>query len=268
MAKRRIRIKPGDIIEIPVGDGWLAYARKYQCLSYRPYRIVSKDRPEIADIIASGFLQLRTVAEYQSETGAWPIIGRHPFSPGEDSWAPPVISSGWISFREEDRVATPEEIKQFPEDIHYDEASFVDLLRKELLGLPPLRTTAPREIQDPLTAAMSIDHNDIAERVILEFDDFVADGLSPEKAIQRTIKRFREELDDSDEEPEVRLALALLGLRNNCLTPQLRESAIDVIESGRCWDVVDRVESESLRKEALEIRERVIKELKIQLAGT
>lgn len=58
----KIRIKAGDIIEIPIGEGLFGYARIYEGLGYRPYRIATTVRPQNDIKSLSYLLRLRVFA--------------------------------------------------------------------------------------------------------------------------------------------------------------------------------------------------------------
>ena len=260
MAKK-IRLKPGDIIEIPLGDGYLGYARIYEDLGYRPYCICATVRPSIEDIKASGGLEVLEVGEYQSETGAWPKIGRDPFIEGEDRWPETVVEGAFVRHHGESRVATEEELMQFPIAKRFGESSFINYIREKVCSLPPLATDTPIYV-DPLKAAMSVDDNDVAQQVTIQFEEFLERGISMSRAYSKTIRHFADCFADEDWEPSLWLSLASIGLKHACITDEVRAKALEVIESGRCWDAPESIEAGSRRNFAYSCRQQAIAELR------
>ena len=275
MAKRmrRIKLTPGDVIEIPLGKGWFAYSRILHDCGYQPYTMAAKERPEMDVIIASGFVDVLTVGEYKSEVGAWPRIGTHPFDRDEDGWSPPVRESGMVYHHGRFRKATAEDA-HLPMERRYGEESFVDYLWEKLLtpiGVvfeKPVKVEANREpVVNPLLTAMSVDRNDVAEQVELKFQDFIDDDLPPEKALRWTMRYFTEAMDDDDFVPSFWLGLASVAIKNECLTDNVRDEALKVLSSEDCWNVVETwpAESEAERQEARQLRQQALDQLRNQL---
>ena len=81
--------------------------------------------------------------------------------------------------------------------------------------------------------------DDLASDLRADFKDLIGDGLSPEAALDQLKREHAAVLKDQDEEPVFWLALADTAWKLGLLPSELRDRAINVIESGRDakrWD--------------------------------
>ena len=74
--------------------------------------------------------------------------------------------------------------------------------------------------------------NDTTADLRGDFEDLLAEGLGVEAATERVVADYADALDDYDEGPMVRLALAALQLEHGSVQPAIREQALAVIEGG------------------------------------
>ena len=84
----RARANPGDVCELPLGDGRYAYGRVLRDASIAVYRTVSH-RAGSPPLGEREFLF--TVGIYEDVPGSAnaPIVGHDPFSSEDESWPPP-----------------------------------------------------------------------------------------------------------------------------------------------------------------------------------
>jgi hypothetical protein len=78
--------------------------------------------------------------------------------------------------------------------------------------------------------------DDVAADVILRFDQLLAEGTTPEEAVQQLLVNPPWGWGDQDDDAVQVLALAALALRHGVLSPVLRNRAISLIESGTPLD--------------------------------
>lgn len=84
----KIKIKVGDVFEIPLPDGRFAYGRIYKDASVGIYRqVTSKSgNPPIG---SRDFLFIVGITDRDIKTGKLKIVGHDPFANNESSWPPP-----------------------------------------------------------------------------------------------------------------------------------------------------------------------------------
>ncbi|MBA2276576.1 MAG: MarR family transcriptional regulator [Chloroflexia bacterium] len=104
------------------------------------------------------------------------------------------------------------------------------------------------------TWGTAIFDDDVAMDARGTFDDALVEGLSVPAATQRVREEYAEILDDPDEGPVVRLALAGLQLEQGALQPGAQREALAVIDQGQGLDRWEEAGEESLaeRKQVLE----------------
>lgn len=85
---KKIRLKIGDVFEIPLPDGRYAYGRIYKDASVGIYRQISSEsgNPPIG---SRDFLFNVGMFDDDIKTGKFQIVGRDPFSDSESPWPPP-----------------------------------------------------------------------------------------------------------------------------------------------------------------------------------
>lgn len=245
--------REGDIIEIPLSHGF-AYARLYKDCGYVFYRRRARTRPSIDTIFESGIADFVTVYEWASEKGKWPVVARIPF-PTESDGFPPAVrylrpgssTSFIVSERGEVRPAT-EADRTLPIEVRLTEDELVRWLEGDHLRPAPTEGRHPDE--SVVENSMSVDRNDVAEQVAVEFERGIAEGKSPRKAIANVMRYFDGAMDDTDFVPQFWLALADLSLRHHCLTEKVLQKAMSVIQSGECFDVVESWDAETVAERA------------------
>ena len=112
------------------------------------------------------------------------------------------------------------------------------------------------------TWGTGIFENDTTADLRGDFEDVLAEGLGVEAATERVVADYAEALDDDDEGPMVRLALAALQVEHGSVQPAVREGALAVINGGDApgWrDASPEVAAE---------RQRVLDDLRARLVST
>ena len=104
--------------------------------------------------------------------------------------------------------------------------------------------------------------NDTALDVRGDFEGALAEGLDVEAATERIFDEYAEALDDPDDGPVIRLALAALQLEHGALQPAVRDAALEVIDGG---EGIRRFEEEW--PEGVPDRTRVLQELRVRLVA-
>jgi hypothetical protein len=101
--------------------------------------------------------------------------------------------------------------------------------------------------------------DDLAMDIQAEFEQALEDGLSVKKATKQIIKAFQDVLEDEDEGPIVYLALAALQLERNELQPEIRKTALEIIETGQ-----GLARWEEAGEDVLAERKKVLEEMKAE----
>jgi hypothetical protein len=83
-----IRIRPGDILAIPLNDGRFAFGRVHKDASIGVYRYVasSPDKPPPPE---TDYLFTVGVFRDVLTSGEWPVVASRPFQNEEQAWPPP-----------------------------------------------------------------------------------------------------------------------------------------------------------------------------------
>lgn len=79
---------------------------------------------------------------------------------------------------------------------------------------------------------MAIFSDDVAADVRAEWTDHLGDGLTPEEATERILAAYGDALEDPEDGPVIRLALAVSQWKTGRLQPAVRDAALAVIMSG------------------------------------
>lgn len=87
--KKRIRIKTGDIIAIPVLGNKYAYGRVFKDTSIGILKVVSDDIDENIDFSMQEVVLVAGIFDTAIKSGEWPIIKNCPFNSEDESWSPP-----------------------------------------------------------------------------------------------------------------------------------------------------------------------------------
>ena len=128
-------------------------------------------------------------------------------------------------------------------------------------GIIDLQEEKAEEPQEQETTGCGILDEDVAADVEAAFMELLDDGGNGEKATTKLLKEFREELEDEEDVNVVYLALAELQFRENCLQENIKEKALDIIESGADLERWKEAEEKDFkaRKAALNgLKERLI----------
>lgn len=120
---------------------------------------------------------------------------------------------------------------------------------------------AEEQPQNTESSCCGILDEDVAADVEAAFMELLEEGIKGEKATKEILEEFSEELKDEEDRNVVYLALVELQLRENCLQEDIREKALEIIESGadlERWEEAEEKYYES-RKAALDdLKERLI----------
>ena len=130
-------------------------------------------------------------------------------------------------------------------------------------GIIDLQEEKAEEPQEQETTGCGILDEDVAADVEAAFMELLDGGGNGEKATIKLLKEFREELEDEEDVNVVYLALAELQLRENCLQENIKEKALDIIESGADLERWKEAEEKDFRA-----REAALNELKERLINS
>ncbi|HEV8427555.1 MAG TPA: immunity 26/phosphotriesterase HocA family protein [Pyrinomonadaceae bacterium] len=133
----RIKVKIGDVFQIPLPDGGFAYGRVYDDASVGIYSRVS-DQPLQPPIGSRSFLFIVGLYSDILENGQWRIIGHDAFGADESTWPPPyfvrdVISGEYQIYHK--GLLTPaesHEVVGLEEAAVYDANHIIDRILKEI----------------------------------------------------------------------------------------------------------------------------------------
>lgn len=120
---------------------------------------------------------------------------------------------------------------------------------------------ADEETQNAETSCCGILDEDVAVDVEAAFMELLDGGCKGKKATKEVLEEFSEELEDEEDRNVVYLALAELQLRENCLQEDIREKALEIIESGadlERWEEAEEKDYESRKAALEELKERLI----------
>ncbi len=112
------------------------------------------------------------------------------------------------------------------------------------------------------TWGFEIFDDDIAFDVKATFEDYVDSGMSMDEVTERVMEDFEDALNDPDENPVVILALAILQLKEDDVVEAIRESALDIIESGdllAAWEYADPDDLQEKKKFLKQLKSKLLK---------
>lgn len=112
------------------------------------------------------------------------------------------------------------------------------------------------------TWGFEIFDDDVALDVKATFEDYTDGGMSMEEVTERIMEDFEDALNDPDEYPVVILALAILQLKEDDLVETIRESALDIIESGdllAAWEYADPDDLQEKKKFLKQLKSKLLK---------
>lgn len=91
MARRgKTKWRVGDVVAIPLSDGRCDFARLFNDGDYGIYNLLSAGAiPTLKSAIDSGIAFCQSGTNNPVHSGAWRIIGNHPFASEEAAWMPP-----------------------------------------------------------------------------------------------------------------------------------------------------------------------------------
>ena len=131
----RIKVKPGDVFQIPLPDGRFAYGRVFKDASVGIYSTIT-DEPLHPPTGSRAYLFIVGLYSDILEKGYWQVIDHDAFAPDESSWPPQyfvrdIISGDYqIYHRGEMRPAQPEEVEGLEEAAVYDREHIVERIMK------------------------------------------------------------------------------------------------------------------------------------------
>ena len=89
MRKKRIRIKTGDIIAIPVSENKYAYGRVFKDSSIGILEVLSDGIDETIDFSTQEVVLVAGIFDTAIKSGEWPVIKNCPFNNQDEAWSPP-----------------------------------------------------------------------------------------------------------------------------------------------------------------------------------
>lgn len=132
---KKQRVRPGDILEIPLPNGLFAYGKVHRDDSIGVYDLVALTRPQLPISVPFRFHVF--IYFYVLTSGKWPRIGREGFLTSEDEWPPPtsvydLISGGWSIYHcGEMRASTEGEASSLEPTQIWDEHEVIERILKE-----------------------------------------------------------------------------------------------------------------------------------------
>lgn len=117
-----------------------------------------------------------------------------------------------------------------------------------------------RELSFVGTWDTGIFDDDVAMDIKAEFDEAIADGMSVKEATEQILESFADVFDDEDEAPIVYLTLAALQIEKGSVLKNIKQKALDIIESGQGFDRWEEAGNDVLNE-----RISVLNELKAKL---
>ncbi|MBK1813218.1 DUF4259 domain-containing protein [Clostridium sp. YIM B02505] len=103
--------------------------------------------------------------------------------------------------------------------------------------------------------------DDTASDIKGDFDEYIKEGLSVTEATESILEEYQEIIEEDEEDgPTVYLALASLQMTHGQLQADIKEIALEIIESGKGFEIWE----ESGENE-LDERKKVLNQLKLQL---
>lgn len=84
-----IRPKMGDVFEIPLPDGKVAYCRLYKDVCVGVFNLISANSELLATVRGNEIAFFSHVFTHAMKDGSWKKIGNIPFSSEDEAWPPP-----------------------------------------------------------------------------------------------------------------------------------------------------------------------------------
>lgn len=110
------------------------------------------------------------------------------------------------------------------------------------------------------TWSYGIFDDDLTSDVRYAFMENMKKGLSVEEATKNILEDFQDEVEDEYHFDIIYLALAALGLKQGCLLSDIKDKALEVIESENSLEIWKEVGSNELEQ-----RKHVLEDLKLKL---
>jgi hypothetical protein len=282
---KKIKPRPGDVFEIELAPGYKGYGRMlvvekgyyglfefYQVNPSKPYSLEQlKENPKI----------YATWGSYAMiSTGEWPIVGRIPI-PADYEYPTfytehPVKRRIYViyPFNREGFQVSREELNELirlgkvHEGGHPGFSAGYEYIRQRYARLMQEKDLLPRDLQNPADSEpefiqVDIFDIDLAADIRTDFEARISKGKSVEDATRLVLKKYREALEDEDDEATLYLALAALQLEQGELQEEVKARALQVIDSGQ-----DLARWEDAKPEVYEARKQVLHNLKNQLIQT
>jgi len=264
--------KPGDVFEVRLNGafGYIGEVRNGFSVIFDLFTTV---RPPLAAIVASGVKEYISVGSESIHSGLWEKIGNSAIVARIVAPVCRVELTPWTG-------------QVFEQDGTVRDSTFLDdhLPLKLVLGedeviprmryfsglggpgsfIPPLEK---RDI-DPLIGRMSFHKNDVADRVLIAFENLLDDGVTAKAAVRQVIEEFKDECDDEQFSCDFWPALAYIAIKNNCLTPTIRNRALKILNDETVYDLAFEVEDLCERRRAASYRSYAVSDLRKRLNAT
>ena len=279
MAKR-IKYKIGDVFLIPISDKLSGVGRVLrknmstiliEMYQMKPIKNIHEYRRE--NILSSKPLVIHWCYDDGIKSGIWQIVDYQevpdkiemPYFWTQDAGnGKYFISKGTeSSFRTDAKYIeiSKEETYQYETEGIGNEISEVKRYIRRLTEAGLLEVSRKEENQGIKVKEMKILDEDVAADVEAAFMELLEEGIKGEKATKEILEEFSEELEDEEDRNVVYLALAELQLGENCLQEDIREKALEIIESGadlERWEEAEEKDYESRKAVLDDLKERLI----------
>ena len=280
MAKR-IKYKIGDVFLVPLNEELYGVGRVLRkdhatilIELYRMMPIKSMEEYDYVKISKEKPLVMGWCYDDVIREGRWQIIDNREVPDKLDMPYFWTYDSGYMKYyivkgSEESCIARGEEYEIKKEDIlKYHSNGIGNEITEREMYLICLKEAGiidlceeDEETQNAETSCCGILDEDVAADVEAAFMELIDGGCKGEKATKEILEEFSEELEDEEDRNVVYLALAELQLGENCLQEDIREKALEIIESGadlERWEEAEEKDYKS-RKAALDdLKERLI----------
>lgn len=122
-AKRtRQRVRIGDVVAIPLPDGWFGYGRVYRDAAIGVYDLTTPEVVDVSKVVSRPMAFWTGCFSTAMASGQWRVIGGDAFRNAEEAWPPPnyiqdIVSPGRfeIYHKGEIRPATEDEVQGMEE---------------------------------------------------------------------------------------------------------------------------------------------------------
>lgn len=110
------------------------------------------------------------------------------------------------------------------------------------------------------TWSYGIFDDDFTSDIRYAFEENLKRGLSVEEATRNILEEFKDDIEDDYYGAIIYLALAELGLKRGCLVSDIKNKALDIVESEESLEIWKEVGANELEQ-----RKKVLEELRLRL---